>query len=259
MRKIISIIILLFLFGSIIQIQSGNDISSVAPFKAGESLTYTMKYGPLHGGNATLTLRKTAFRDKEAFHARIYARTVGLTDRLFKVRDIYESIFDPVSCLPYKSVRDISEGGYTFYNEVFFYHQDKQVNSKKSGMFNVPEGILDMVSTLYYIRNYDYSNLQAGDVIDITTFFSDEIFPFLLRYKGIEEVKTKLGRFMCHRFDPVVEPGRIFKTENDMTFWLTNDRNLIPIRVKFDMIVGSVKCDLQSYENLNHELKGISE
>ena len=99
--------------------------------------------------------------------------------------------------------------------------------------------------------------LKNGDVIPITTFFGDEIFPFPLRYKGIETVKTKLGKHKCYRFDPVVEVGRIFESEDDMTIWISADDNMVPIRVKFDMILGSVKCDLVKYKNLPSDLHSI--
>ena len=97
--------------------------------------------------------------------------------------------------------------------------------------------------------------LQKGDAIDVITFFGDEIFPFKIRYTGKEEIKTKFGRIMCFRFDPVVEPGRIFKSEDDMTMWISDDKNLIPVLVKFDMLVGSIKCELDGFSHLKYDFQ----
>ena len=223
-------------------------------FKGGEELVYSLKYGIIHGGDASISLRETNYNNKKVFHARAYARSVGITDKLFKIEDIYESYFDPETCLPYKAIRNIREGGYRYYNEAIFAHSDSTVYSQKSGKIVVPPDILDVVSSLYFLRKMDLDKLKDGDVIPIVTFFGDEIFPFPLRYRGIESVKTKLGRFECHRFDPVVEVGRIFESEDDMTVWISADKNRIPIRVRFDMIVGGVLCDLTEYTNLSHEL-----
>jgi hypothetical protein len=224
-------------------------------FRAGEELVYSLKYGIIHGGNASLTLRETRYRNKPVLHAKASARSVGLTDKLFRIDDVYESYFDPETCLPYKSIRNISEGGYKYYNEVTFAHADSSLYSKKSGHFKVPPDILDVVSSLYYLRRMDLDTIKKGDVIPIVTFFGDEIFPFPLRYKGKEIVKTKLGSFRCHRFDPVVEVGRIFDSEDDMTVWISADKNMVPIRVRFDMIVGAVLCDLHNYKNLTYALQ----
>ncbi len=226
-------------------------------FKSGEELIYTLKYGLIHGGDATLSLNTADYNSKQVYHARAHAKSAGITDKLFKIEDVYESYFDTKTCLPYKAIRNISEGGYKYYNEVRFSHNDSILVSQKSGVYKVPSNILDVVSSLYYLRNIRPDTLKKGDVIPITTFFGDEIFPFPLRYRGIETVKTKLGKFRCYRFDPVVEVGRMFESEDDMTMWISADQNMVPIRVKFDMIVGSVKCDLAKYKNLAAELRSI--
>ncbi len=55
---------------------------------------------------------------------------------------------------------------------------------------------------------------------------------------------------MCMKFMPVVITGRVFKTKDDMTIWFSNDANLVPIRVRFEIFVGSVYCDLIEYKGL---------
>lgn len=230
----------------------------IRPYKSGESLKYTIKYGPFHGGDAILDLKLVKYENKTAYHAKVLAKSVGITDKLYRIRDYYESYFDPKNITPYKATRNISEGNYKKYNEVLYNLADSSLYSQNSdSVYKVPPSILDMVTLLYFIRGIDYHNIKVGDSLDIVTFFDDEIFPFPIRYKGKEEVKTKLGKFKCLRFVPVVEPGRIFESEDDMTFWLSDDKNLVPLRVKFDLIVGSVKCDLAEYSNLKYELKAV--
>ena len=226
-------------------------------FVHGEELMYSMRYGPIHGGNASIQLSMTSLDNKPVFHAKAEAKSVGITDMLFKIEDIYESYFDPVSCLPYKAIRNVSEGSYKYYNEVFFDRDKNLAVSQKSGKISVPKGILDMVSSLYYLRNLKLDTLRKGDTINITTYFGDEIFPFPLRYRGKENVKTSLGKYHCYRFDPVVEVGRIFDSPDDMSVWISADDNCVPIRVKFDLIVGSVYCDLVGYKNLAYDLKTV--
>ncbi len=230
-------------------------IQSKNPFVHGEELIFKLHYGFINGGYASFKLQNKIFEDKTVFHARAYGVTSGLTKTLFPVEDIYESYFDPITGLPYKAIRDISEGGYKYYNEVFFHHSDTSVTSQKSGKHKVPIGTLDMVSSLYYLRNLNIDTLKKGEVVYFTTYFADEIFPFHLRYKGKETVKTEFGKIRCHRFDPVVEPGRIFKSEDDMSFWLTDDENRIPVLIEFDLIVGSVKCELIKYKNLKKQVR----
>jgi hypothetical protein len=224
-------------------------------FKSGEKLTYKLHYGIISGGNATLTVDEKSFDDKKVFYAKVFAKTTGLTNTLFPIEDSYESYFDKKSGLPYKAVRNISEGGYKYYSEDFFSVSDSTVKNKKHGRKKIPANTFDMVSSLYYLRNIDVDTLHNGDILNFTTWFDDEIFPFYLRYKGKEIVETKFGKIRCLRFDPIVEPGRIFKSEDDMSFWITDDENLVPVLIEFDLIVGSVKCELIDYKNVKTNIR----
>jgi len=234
--------------------QSSPALKKFKSFSSGEQLRFLIRYGFIHGGEASTILKLTDYNGKTVYHARILAQSTGIADKIFSVTDIYESYFDPKSCLPHKAIRDIKEGNYRYYNEVFYKHEDSTLYSQRSdSIFRVPANILDMVSTLYYIRSVDLGKLDKGDAIEVITFFGDEIFPFKIRYSGKEEIKTKFGKIRCFRFDPVVEPGRIFKSEDDMTIWISDDQNLLPVLVKFDMLVGSIKCELDGFSNLKYE------
>ena len=42
---------------------------------------------------ATLELKSDTFNGKEVWHSKILARTTGMADAIFKVKDIYESLY----------------------------------------------------------------------------------------------------------------------------------------------------------------------
>jgi hypothetical protein len=235
--------------------QYQDDSNFEKAFEAGEELLYTIKVGIIHGGDASLKLKKTTLDNKTVFHAVGEARTIGVTNAVFNVVDIYESYFDINTGLPYKSIRNIKEGGYKRYQEAYFNHEKNTAYSQRlDSVIQTPAGILDMISVVYYLRILDLSHLKKGDIINTVTFFDDEVFPFALRYKGKEEVKTKFGTLKCLRFDPVVETGRIFKSEDDMSFWSSDDANLIPVKVRFDMVLVSLRLELDNYSNLKYPL-----
>jgi hypothetical protein len=67
----------------------------------------------------------------------------------------------------------------------------------------------------------------------------------------MEEVKTKVGKIRCYKFNPVTETGRLFKDEEGATFWFSADKNYLIVKVRFDIFVGSFTVDLDSYEGLS--------
>jgi hypothetical protein len=221
-------------------------------FTSGEKLKFVIYYGIIDGGYVEAELNKVLFEGKEVYHSKMFAHSIGIADKLYKVRDEYQAWFDPFTVLPYKSIRDIHEGRYTKYNVVRYYHSDLKVVNIDQDTFEIPSDVRDMVSVFHYVRNKDFKNMRYNEIIKINTFFDNEIFPFDMRYQGTEKIKTRMGTYNCIKLVPYVEPGRIFTTEDDMTIWLSNDSNRVPIRVKFNLKVGSIKCDLIEYSGLMH-------
>jgi hypothetical protein len=72
---------------------------------------------------------------------------------------------------------------------------------------------------------------------------------------GKEVIRTKFGKISCLKINPVVEVGRMFKRSDDLTIWLTDDGNRIPVLIRMDIrIVGSVNLKLAKYENVANPL-----
>ncbi len=69
---------------------------------------------------------------------------------------------------------------------------------------------------------------------------------------GREEIRTKFGKIKALKLRPIVQSGRVFKEQESLTVWVTDDKNKIPVRIKADLAVGSLKADLIEYKGLTH-------
>lgn len=218
----------------------------------GEHLRYVIHYGIIRGGKASLKLNKEKLDGQDVFHVRLTGKTVGLFNSLYKVRDTYESFINPVDLLPFKAIRDINEGNYTRYNEVTFDRKNNKINSLRSGSKDVPAGIHDILSAFYFARaNLFNSSLKEGEIIKIQTYFADEEFLLQFKFTGYETINSKIGEVNCFKFIPIVQTGRAFKEEDDMTIWISADSNRIPVRVQFDLFIGSLRCDLVNFSDFS--------
>jgi len=228
-------------------------------FIGDEKLIYQIKYGFAVGGITTLSLTDTVYDGKKVLHALAIGQTTGLANTIYGVEDIYESWFDKKTNLPLKSVRDIKEGRYKHYNEVTYNRKNNTITSSISGVHSVPEKILDLSSTFYYLRRVDFSKVNEGDTVFVNMYFSDEVFPFHLVFNGKESVRTKFGKISCIKLSPIVEVGRMFKSTNDLAIWLTDDDNCVPVMVRMDIrVVGAVYLKLIQYENTANPLKFLA-
>ena len=231
-----------------------NGFSNTPVFLDGEILKFKLHYGIITGGEATITANKKQLNGQDVFHTVVTGKTTGLVDKIYKVYDVYESFFNPVTNLPEKAIRNIREGSYRYYDEVTFNQEEMYVVSQRNGKVSVPKNTLDMASVLFFVRRLDLSKMKENDIISLDTYFGDELFPFYIVYKGKETISIGSGKYRCFKFVPIVEPGRIFENKDDMTIWFTDDDNKIPVSIKFDILVGSFRCDLTKFENLKYPL-----
>lgn len=249
-------ILILLLFSPVLFLNAQlNDEIPNSSFKDGETLKYQVHFGWIVGGTASLNVKEMNFKGSKIYYAKAKAKSIGITDKLYTVRDTYESFIDAKTGKPIKSVRDISENNYKYYNEVYFNHNDNKIKSTKSGEHKVPQNMFDVLSAFYYARRTLFDNLKNNEIIEINTFFEDELYPLKIRYIGTEKIYTKFGEVECLKFNPIVEPGRIFDSEDDMKIWVSNDKNHLPVRIQFDLIVGSLKCDLIDYKGLKNKFE----
>jgi hypothetical protein len=231
-----------------------SDFAKEPVFLDGEILTYRIHYGFITGGEVKISARQTNLNNKAVFHAVLSGKTTGLIDRIYRVHDIYESYFDPETNLPDKAIRNIREGSYTYYDEVMYNQAEMYIESQRNGHVSVPRNTLDMASVMYYVRRLNLQSLKENDIISLDTYFGDELFPFYIVYKGKETISIGSGKYRCFKFVPIVEPGRVFENNDDMTIWFTDDDNKLPVSIKFDIWVGSFRCDLLKYENIKYPL-----
>jgi hypothetical protein len=233
----------------------------ITAYQPGEKIDYVIHYGLITGGLATLELTRDSSSGTELWHSVITGRTTGLADALFRVLDIYESYMNPETELPVRSIRNISEGNYKRYNVVEFDHMTRRdsavLTSNLTGVHITPQGIHDILSCFYWFRNRIMPNIDTikeGEMITIMTWFTDELYPIQMRYMGPDEARTRAGRIKCYKFNPVTEKGRLFKSEEDVSFWFSADKNFLPVKIRFDIFVGAFICDLVNYEGLNYPL-----
>lgn len=228
-------------------------------FAPGEDLSYTVKYGFIKGGEGRFTVVDTVINGRKVNHITVAGRTTGVADVFYSVRDSYESFLDVETQLPALSKRNISEGRYR-YNDVVSYDRannrlsksvkkrDKPVEVKTQ---DAPDRIVDIIGAFYHARNNAFdSRLAKGDTIYYKTFFSNEIYDLNIRFDGVETLKTALGKVPCYKFTPITEVGRSFKNKEDMHLWITADNRRLPVRIKFDMTVGSFTVDLVSAKGI---------
>lgn len=224
-------------------------------YKGGEFLKYKINYGLINAGFASLEVVDTIINSQELYHVKGKGWSAGMVHLFFPVEDDYQTFINQKTGLPYHFIRKISEGGYTKDKEVFFDFenlnatvQDHKNQTEKN--IEIQNDVQDLLSSLYYLRSQDLTKLQVEEIITIDMFLDDKINKFKLVFKGKEVINTKFGKVKTMIFNPLVQEGRIFKENESVTVWITDDKNKIPVKIKAAVLVGSLKADLVIYKGL---------
>ncbi len=242
--------------------QAQTDFCSIrnSSFNAGETITLKVFYALgkmfIGAGEATFNCSLEKFAGRDVFHIVGDGKTYKAYDWFFKVRDRYETYLDTATLQPLKFIRNVNEGGYKIYNNVVFNQAAHQAIST-TGTYTVPPCVQDVISSIYYARNIDFSRYNEGDKIPFAMFLDDQVYNIYVRYLGKENVKTKFGTFRAIKFKPLLIKGSVFEGGEKMTVWVSDDGNKIPLRIESPISVGSVVVDMINYGNLRHPLTSL--
>ncbi|GAA0872955.1 DUF3108 domain-containing protein [Gangjinia marincola] len=227
-------------------------------YESGEWFKFRIHYGWFNASYATLEVKDKIFNNQPVHHVLGKGKSTGLLDLFFKVDDRYETYIHKETNQPIRFIRKINEGGYIKNRQIDFDHSaktalviDKKRNTEKT--FTISDNVQDMLSAFYYLRNrIDITNLTKGEEHNINLFFDDENYVFRTKFLGKETIKTNFGKIKCLKFRPYVQAGRVFKEQESVTFYVSDDKNKMPVKIEAKLAVGSLEADLIGFKGLKN-------
>ncbi len=234
-------------------------------FQHGEVITYKLYYNWnfvwLSAGEVVFRVKET----KDQYHLSATGSTYKSYEWFYKVKDRYDTYVDKNTLLPVLSIRDVHEGKYRLYDKVTFDQQGKKAfslrgktkESAEMAEYPIDNCMHDILSIIYYTRNVDFNDLQAGSAFPIKIFMDKEVWPLRVKFQGREKDKKikGLGRINTIKFSPEVISGFVFGEGAEMTVWASDDENKIPLMIESPVSVGSVKAVLKEYKGLRYNFE----
>jgi len=238
-------------------------------FVVGEKLTYEAYYNWgfiwVNAGEVLFEVKEAVFNQTPAYHFYSFGKSKPNYDWIFTVRDTYQSWVNKKTLKPLKFERNVLEGSFNA-QDVYRFDDDnnevlvevKNSSYSKKDTLAIGDCTLDVLSMIYFTRNVDFSGLKAGQKVPISMLIEDKVYELFLRYQGKEQVEIKDGQaFNCAKFSVLLVEGTLFAGGEDMTVWVTDDQNKVPVLVEAKILVGSIKAYLLTYKGLRHPMKAL--
>lgn len=241
-------------------------------FKRGEHVEYNIHYGFLSVGKAIVDVEEKNYilNGRVCYKIDVVGKTTGAVGIVAKVNDNWRTYLDTTSFIPHRFYRKIEEGNYrrneiTDFNPLAntatvnfeeFGANDPPEKQRKKGTkyIAVPDYVQDMVSGYYYIRTIDFSKMKPDESFQLSGVLEDALYHMKFTYKGKELIRTKFGKIYAHKVVPKMFKNEMFDGENSIRFWVSDDKNRVPVRIEADMYIGKVVCELSDYKNLRHKI-----
>ncbi len=232
-------------------------------YKDGEDINYIVWYklGPiwLEAGKVRFLADSTTYNGKPAWNIKSYGTSYENWDSFFKVRDFYEVYMEHDMLRPLEFTRQNYEAGWTVFEQYKFDHQKQLIystteNSDKKRTCDtlaMKPCTHDLLTAILYARNLDFSKYAVNQKIPVMIVIDAGFYPLYLRFQGKEKIADKNGvEYNCLKFSVMLIEGTMFNQGENMTVWVTDDGNHIPVLIEASILVGSIKAYLSSYKNL---------
>lgn len=229
-----------------------------APFEVGERFTYNVSWKVFDAGIATLALaERIPFQNEEAFRIDASVYSTGIVSALFKVVDVFESMFQAKELCSRRIVKRIQEGRRNRETIVVFdakarkaRMEDRDLNRPdlppKRTESSAPPCVQDVLSALYVIRT---KALRVGELVQFPINDGGRTYDVTVEVQAQEEVRTPAGAFQAFRLEPKVFDG-LFKSKGRLFVWLTADAACMPVQLKAKINIGTITAALTQADRI---------
>lgn len=255
---------MLFAVSQAIFANSGNPATAaVTPFQPGESMVFRIYYhsrltGSVTAGYGTLNLKRdpNKFGNRPLLRAVFSGGTTDLFSFFYRVESRFESIFDEQTLKPTLFIRRTREGRHVKDDDIRFDFNTLQAHSR-TAITPITPDVRDLFTVYYYARTLPLHNVKDGQIFNMPYFIDDSTYQAQMVFVGRETIITSLGKVRCLKIKPMVVVGDVFTESYPMILYLSDDKNRIPILIKSDVQVGSLRAELIQYSGLANPFSAL--
>ncbi|MBN1435249.1 DUF3108 domain-containing protein [Candidatus Fermentibacterales bacterium] len=219
-------------------------------FGPGERLVFSVEYGIIKAGTATLSVSGPEDYDGlQAYRIVATACSNPAFSSFFRVEDTNEALLDIVQLHTLMFHKHLEEGSYRF-DETVYYDQEagyarypEEPDSAKA-LVEIPPHALDVLSSLYYARTLP---LEVGEVYYLDCHADNDNYPLKVTVLGEERIRVPAGEFDCILVQPELSSPGIFEQKGELYVWLTDDEARMPVLMRSAIVIGEIATLLQEY------------
>jgi len=216
----------------------------------GETLDYEISWAFIKAGNARMLVKETKNENELEIISRAWHSS---SFKMLTVDDTVSTTTTADSLLPKVFTQKIHEGGYKRKAQIVYDFKAKKTTVKdtafnkeifKHGIdtsITLNGGERCILSAFYLTRTF---NLKPGDTAYFDAISGVKKYKLKVICHRKETINTALGKKNCIVIEPVIQGDGLFKAKGKLTIWLTDDDERLPVLMKSEIAIGSIKASL---------------
>lgn len=228
-----------------------------APWMKGERLTFSLGWGPVTAGTATLEV-KPAKDGKTEFYT--LAHDSGTLKKLYPVSDTIYTRVRNKGLMTEVFRKSLHEGSYHNKSVIRFDRQGEKawlsdtvftdpvkrtVKCSADTVVAIQGMEHSIMSAFYYVRTMP---LKVGETTRFSAVSGKKRYELKVVVHGKETLDTKIGKVSTIKVEPVLDGDGIFVSNGRIFIWLTDDERRIPVLMQCEIALGSIKARLIKVE-----------
>ncbi len=269
MKKLIGIFFLLFVVA-----EAGANESLYLKdnvFRHGETAKFNLYFNWgfiwIHAGDVDFSVQAQKLNGEKVYSLKIVGYTIKTFEKMFHIRDTFEAFVDTAHTIPLRYREAKHEGSY--YAKSNYIYSKKEDSTLVYADFirrtrqwkdtlSIARNVADLITTCYRVRNLNINRLAKNQTVPFPMLFDDEVYDLGLTYQGKENIELRNGKkYHAHKFTPKLITGDIFKNDEDMTIYVSDDGNHIPLLIEAKIKVGYIKAVLAEVKNTKMPMKSV--
>lgn len=236
-------------------------------FKTGEMLYYDLyfnwKFIWVKVGTASMSTVSSVYNGQKAYRSSLITRGNNKLDNVFTMRDTLLCYTTP-DIVPLYFRKGALEGKRYYVDEIWYSYPESRCHlrqhrietdgTSKRKESDYRQCVYDMMSIFLRARNFDTSKFKKGQKIPMPVSDAKNLSDSWLIYCGKETFKMEGSddKYRCLVFS--------FNEREDgeehelLRFFVTDDKNHIPVRLDMFLKFGSAKAFLKGYKGVRHPM-----
>ena len=216
------------------------------------------KYGlvVMKAGTANYRLQTANYKGNPALKSSLNLKTNPFFDKIFLLRDTLMSYSTLPDFHPLYHHRTVHEGNTHFKEEIrvqkfgekYTELHIKRIQDEKiriDTLLTMPNAGYDVVNIFLYLRQLNYSDLNPGDNLHISTFLGKKKANLIIRYvKPVQIERSNKQQRKAFHLTIDVSNEVFSEAKNAMEVWISDDEYHIPLKIKAKLKIGAMEADL---------------